>query len=40
MQQVVSEVAPALGAAGFRKRRNTFNRAAETGMMHVVSFQR
>lgn len=39
MEQVVRDVAPTLGAAGFRKRRHTFNRRAEAGIVHVVNFQ-
>src|SRR3954467_10832243 len=38
MREVVDAIAPDL-KAGFRKRRNTFNRAASTGVVHVVNFQ-
>jgi hypothetical protein len=39
MAAVVTGVAPLLKAAGFRKKRHTFNRSVEPGMVHVVNFQ-
>lgn len=39
MARVVSGVAPTLKAAGFKKVRHAFNRVAEPGLVHVVSFQ-
>ena len=39
MAAVVAEVVPLLKSAGFRKRRNAFNRITEPGLVQVVSFQ-
>ena len=39
MASVVSALAPALKVTGFKKRRHTFNRIAEPGLVHVVNFQ-
>jgi len=39
MEHVVATVAPTLETAGFHKRRHAFNRVAEPGLVHVVSFQ-
>jgi hypothetical protein len=36
---IVSIVAPQLKRAGFRKRRNSFNREVADGIVHVVSLQ-
>jgi hypothetical protein len=38
MAAVVGELKPLFQARGFRKRRNTFNRETEPGLVHVVSF--
>jgi hypothetical protein len=38
MAAVAGELKPLLQAHGFRKRRNTFNRETEPGLVHVVSF--
>jgi hypothetical protein len=37
MAAVVGELKPLLRAHGFRKRRNTFNRETEPGLVHVVT---
>lgn len=39
MSRVVADVAPLLKVAGFRKRRHTFNRSPEPGLVQVVNFQ-
>lgn len=39
MTQVVALAVSPLKAAGFRKRRNSFNRPLERGMTHVLNFQ-
>ena len=39
MASVVAHIAPILRGANFRKRRHTFNRPVERGMVHVVNFQ-
>src|SRR5690242_5893081 len=39
MRTVADAVAPDFKAAGFRKRRYTFNRAARSGVVQVVNFQ-
>jgi hypothetical protein len=39
MRAVVAAVAPDLKAAGFRKRRHSFNRTTEPGVVHVIDFQ-
>ena len=39
MAEVVSRLQPLLKNAGFRKRRHSFNRGAEPGLVHVVRFQ-
>jgi hypothetical protein len=39
MKDVVRSVAPLLKRAGFRKRRHTFNRTLEPGLVHVLNFQ-
>ena len=39
MAEVVSRVQPELREAGFRKRRHTFNRTTDEGLVHVVNFQ-
>ena len=39
MSDIVSLIHPTLKSFGFRKRRHTFNRAAEKGLIHVVNFQ-
>lgn len=39
MQEVVAVVAPDLKAAGFRKRRHSFNRTTAPGVVQVVDFQ-
>jgi hypothetical protein len=39
MAAVVADAAPLLKRAGFRKRRHSFNREAEPGIVQVVSFQ-
>jgi hypothetical protein len=39
MAEMVSTIAPALQAEGFRKRRHAFNRAAGDGIVHVIHFQ-
>jgi hypothetical protein len=39
MKQIVGRVAPLLRRAGFKKRRHTFNRTNEPGIVHVVNFQ-
>ena len=38
-REVIDAIAPDLKATGFRKRRNTFNRVAGTGVVQVVNFQ-
>ena len=38
MKNVVAVAAPDLKAAGFRKRRHSFNRLIDSGMVHVVNF--
>ena len=38
MKAVVSRLHPVLKEAGFRKQRHNFNREAEPGLIHVVSF--
>jgi hypothetical protein len=38
LAEVVAGVAPALKAAGFRKRRNSFNRLVGDGLVHHASF--
>jgi Domain of unknown function (DUF4304) len=39
MSHVVAQVAPVLKAAGFRKRRQSFNRSTEPGLVQVLNFQ-
>jgi hypothetical protein len=39
MAAVVRHVAPVMKAHGFRKRRHSFNRSAEDGIVHHLSFQ-
>jgi hypothetical protein len=39
MSRVVAQAAPVLKAAGFRKRRHSFNRSTEPGLVQVLSFQ-
>ncbi|MBC3761829.1 DUF4304 domain-containing protein [Quadrisphaera oryzae] len=39
MREVVAHVHPVLTAAGFRKRRHTFNRTVERGLVHVIKYQ-
>jgi hypothetical protein len=39
MKQIVAEAAPLLKSAGFKKRRHTFNRPAEDGLVHLFNFQ-
>ncbi|MBF5080789.1 DUF4304 domain-containing protein [Quadrisphaera sp. INWT6] len=39
MREVVAHVHPALTAAGFRKRRHTFNRTVQPGLVHVIKYQ-
>jgi hypothetical protein len=39
MRSVASDVAPSMKQAGFRKRRNGFNRSTAPGVVHVMSFQ-
>src|SRR5436190_639656 len=39
MKDVVGSVTPLLRRAGFRKRRHTFNRMPEPGLVHVLNFQ-
>lgn len=39
MEEVVAHVQPVLRAAGFRKRRRTFNRTVEPGLVHVVTYR-
>jgi ribosomal-protein-alanine N-acetyltransferase len=39
MQAVVAQVAPLMKARGFKKQRNTFNRATADGLVHVLNFQ-
>jgi len=39
MKDVVRSVTPLLKRAGFRKRRHTFNRTPEPGLVHVLNFQ-
>ena len=39
MEHVVAQVQPALRAAGFRKRRHTFNRTVEPGLVQVIAYQ-
>jgi hypothetical protein len=39
MKQIAAAAAPMLKAAGFRKRRHTFNRSVADGLVHVVNFQ-
>jgi hypothetical protein len=38
MAAVVRDLKPLFQARGFRKRRNTFNRETEPGLVHVVAF--
>lgn len=38
MAEVVAEHAPLLKAEGFKKRRHSFNRQMESGLVHVVNF--
>jgi uncharacterized protein DUF4304 len=38
MAAAVDELRPLFAARGFRKRRNSFNRTAEPGLVHVVAF--
>lgn len=39
MTQIVAVAAPQLKSAGFKKRRHTFNRRVEDGLVHLVNFQ-
>lgn len=39
MKEIVAAAAPLLKSAGFRKRRHTFNRTVDDGLIHVVNFQ-
>lgn len=39
MKQIVAVAAPLLKSAGFKKRRHTFNRRVEDGLVHLVNFQ-
>ncbi|WP_328332124.1 DUF4304 domain-containing protein [Kribbella sp. NBC_00382] len=39
MAQIVAVAAPLLKSAGFKKRRHTFNRRVEDGLVHLVNFQ-
>lgn len=39
MDSVVAQTVPLLKASGFRKRRHTFNRTPEPGLVQVVNFQ-
>lgn len=39
MAEIVKAVHPRLKDAGFRKRRHTFNRSAEPGVVQVINFQ-
>jgi hypothetical protein len=39
LASIVASVGPMLKAAGFRKRRHSFNRSVADGMTHVLSFQ-
>jgi len=39
MAEIVKQLAPTLKDARFKKRRHSFNRAADDGIVHVVSFQ-
>lgn len=39
MKDVVRDVTPLLRRGGFRKRRHTFNRTPEPGLVHVLNFQ-
>lgn len=39
MREMVATVQPVLKAAGFRKRRHTFNRTVEPGLVQVVTYQ-
>ncbi len=39
MRAVVTWIAPPLKEAGFRKRRHTFNRRTDQGVVHVIDFQ-
>lgn len=39
MKQIVAAAAPLLKSAGFRKRRHTFNRHVEDGLVQLVNFQ-
>jgi hypothetical protein len=39
MTEVVAQAAPVLKAAGFRKRRHSFNRTTEPGLVQVLNFQ-
>lgn len=39
MSHVVAQAAPVLKAAGFRKRRHSFNRSTEPGLVQVLNFQ-
>lgn len=39
MKQIVAAVHPILKEAGFRKRRHTFNRESEPGLVQVLNFQ-
>ncbi|WP_194906435.1 DUF4304 domain-containing protein [Quadrisphaera sp. INWT6] len=38
MREVVAQIHPALTAAGFRKRRYTFNRTVQPGLVHVIKY--
>src|SRR3954452_24009993 len=39
MKEVVATVVPLVKRAGFKKRRHTFNRTPERGLVHVINFQ-
>jgi hypothetical protein len=39
MKTIVDDVAPVLKAAGFRKRRHSFNRSVGGQLTHVIDFQ-
>lgn len=39
MKQIVAAAAPLLKSAGFKKRRHSFNRRVEDGLVHLVAFQ-
>jgi hypothetical protein len=39
MAAIVGQIAPVLERAGFRKRRHSFNRDGQDGIVHVISFQ-